>query len=89
MVKNLPEMRETWVQSWGWEDPLKKGMATHSSILAWRIPWAEELGGLSSYGHKQWDLTEQLACKKAIKIREEWVLEAKDEDPISKTSVKI
>ena len=52
MVKNLPEMRETWVQSWGWEDPLKKGMATHSSILAWRIPWAEELGGLSSYGHK-------------------------------------
>ena len=52
MVKNLPEMRETWVQFWGWEDPLKKGMATHSSILAWRIPWAEELGGLSSYGHK-------------------------------------
>ena len=53
MVKNLPEMWETWVQSWGRKDPLKKGMATHSSILAWRIPWAEELGGLSSCGHKE------------------------------------
>ena len=39
MVKNLPAMRETWVQSLGWEDPLEKGKATHSSILAWRIPW--------------------------------------------------
>ena len=39
LVKNLPVMRETWVQSLGWEDPLEKGMATHSSILAWRIPW--------------------------------------------------
>ena len=39
MVKNLPAMRETWVQSLGWEDPLEKGTATHSSILAWRIPW--------------------------------------------------
>ena len=38
LVKNLPAMRETWVQSLGWEDPLKEGMATHSSILAWRIP---------------------------------------------------
>ena len=42
MVKNLPVMQETWVQSLGWEDPLEKGMATHSSILAWRIPWTEE-----------------------------------------------
>ena len=40
LVKNLPAMRETWVQSLGWEDPLEKGKATHSSILAWRIPWA-------------------------------------------------
>ena len=40
LVKNLPVMRETWVRSLGWEDPLKKGKATHSSILAWRIPWA-------------------------------------------------
>ena len=43
-VKNPPAMRETWVQSLGWEDPLEKGMATHSSILAWRIPWTAEPG---------------------------------------------
>ena len=43
---NPPEMQETWVQSLGWEDPLEKGMATHSNILAWRIPWTEELGRL-------------------------------------------
>ena len=48
MVKNLPAMQETWVRSLGWEDPLEKGMATHSSILAWRIPWTEKLGGLQS-----------------------------------------
>ena len=46
MVKNLPAVQETWVQSPGWEDPLEKGMATHSSILAWRIPQTEEPGGL-------------------------------------------
>ena len=46
MVKNPPAMWETWVLSLGWEDPLEKEMATHSSILAWRIPWTEELGGL-------------------------------------------
>ena len=46
MVKNLPTMQETWVCSLGQEDPLEKGMGTHSSILAWRIPWAEEPGGL-------------------------------------------
>ena len=50
MVKNLPAMWETWVQSLGWGDPLEKGMATHSSILAWRIPWTEEPGGLQSVG---------------------------------------
>ena len=50
MVKNLPVMQETWVQSLGWEDSLEKGMATHSSILAWRIPWTEEPGGLQSMG---------------------------------------
>ena len=49
-VKNLPAMQETWVQSLGWEDPLEKGKATHSSILAWRIPWTEEPGGLQSMG---------------------------------------
>ena len=50
LVKNLPALRETWVQSMGWEDPLEKGMATHSNILAWRIPWIEEPGGLHSMG---------------------------------------
>ena len=44
-VKNLPAMQETWLQSLGWEDLLEKGMATHSNILAWRIPRTEELGG--------------------------------------------
>ena len=47
-VKNLPAMQETWIQSLGWEDPLEKGMATHSSILAWRLPWTEKPGGLYS-----------------------------------------
>jgi len=46
MVKNLPAMQETWVGSLGQEDPLEKGLATHSSILVWRIPWTEEPGGL-------------------------------------------
>ena len=46
MVKNLPAMQETRVQSLGWEDPLEEGMATHSSILVWRMPWTEGLVGL-------------------------------------------
>ena len=50
MVKNLPAIQETWVRSLGWEDPLEKGTTTHSSILAWRIPWTEEPGGLLSMG---------------------------------------
>ena len=50
MVKNLPATQETWVQSLGWEDPLEKGMATHSNLLAWRIPRTEEPGGLQSMG---------------------------------------
>ena len=68
-IKNLPAMRETWVPSLGWEDPLEEGMATHSSILAWRIPWTEEPGrlqfmGWQRVGHdyevnegQHWDLT--------------------------------
>ena len=48
LVKNLPAVQETWVPSLGWEDPLEKGMATHSSILAWRISWTEGPGGLQS-----------------------------------------
>ena len=50
MVKHLPTMRETRVQSLGWEDLLEKEMATHSSILAWKIPWMEQPGGLQSMG---------------------------------------
>ena len=50
MVKNPPAMWETWVQFLGWEDPLEEGMATHSSILSWRIPQTEELGELQSMG---------------------------------------
>ena len=50
MAKNLLAMRETWVPSLGGEDPLEEGMATHSSILAWRSPWTEEPGGLQSMG---------------------------------------
>jgi len=50
MVKNPPAMQETQVQTLGWEDPLEKGMTTHFSILAWRIPWSEEPGGLQSIG---------------------------------------
>ena len=46
LEKNLPAMQEAWVQSLGWADPLEKGMATHSSFLAWRIPWTEESGRL-------------------------------------------
>ena len=53
MVKNLPAMWETWVQSLGGEDPLEKLMVTHSSILAWRIPWTEELGRLQSMGSRR------------------------------------
>ena len=52
-LKNLPAMWETWVQSLGWEDPLEKEMATHSSILAWRIPWTEEPDGLQSTGSQR------------------------------------
>jgi len=52
-VKNLTAKQETWVRSLGWEDPLKEGMATHASILAWRIKWAEELGGLWSRGSQR------------------------------------
>ena len=51
LVKNPPAMRETWVQSLGWEDPLEKGKATHSSILAWRISWTIQLMGSQRVGH--------------------------------------
>ena len=53
LIKNQPAMRETWVRSLGWEDPLEEGMATHSSIVAWRIPWTEEPGRLQSTGSQR------------------------------------
>ena len=57
-LKHLPPMWETWIRSLGLEDPLEKEMATHSSILAWRIPWTEELGSYSPQGHRELDMTE-------------------------------
>ena len=51
LVKNLPAMQETWVRSLGWEDPLEKGKATHSSVLAWRIPWTIQSMGLRRGRH--------------------------------------
>ena len=59
-VKRPPAVWETWVRSLGREDPLEKEMATHSSILAWRIPWTEEPGGLQSTGRQESDTTERL-----------------------------
>ena len=63
LVKNLPAMRETWVQSLGWEDPLEKGKATHSSILAWRIPWTDSLWGSKA----ELDATEQLSLHLSLR----------------------
>ena len=60
MVKNLPVMQKTLVQSLGWGDPLKKEMAIHSSIRAWKIPWTEESGRLQAMVSKESDTTEQL-----------------------------
>ena len=53
MVKRLPAVWETWVRTLGWEDPLEKEMATHSSTLSWKIPWTEEPGGLQSMGSQR------------------------------------
>ena len=61
MVKNLPAMQETQVRSLGQEDPLEKGMETHCSILAWRIPWTKEPGGYSPWGGKESNTTERLS----------------------------
>ena len=67
MIKNLPAMWETQVQSLDWEDPLEKEMATHSSILAWKIPWTERcLAGYSPWGRKESDMTEPLSLSLAI-----------------------
>ena len=61
MVKNLPVVRETWVRTLGWEDPLEEGMATHSSILAWRIPMDREAWQATVYGVAESDTTEWLS----------------------------
>ena len=68
MVKNLPAKHETWVQSLGWEHPLEKEMATHSSILAWNIPWTEKSSGLQPMGSQrsQTRLSNNNICKKEI-----------------------
>ena len=74
-VKNLPAAQEMWVPPLGWEDPLEKGTATHSSVVAWSIPWTEEPGGLQSVGHKEWDTTERLThteCKYGSSSWAEW-----------------
>ena len=62
LVKNLPSMQETWVQSLGWEDSLEKGIATHSSILAWRIPWT-----VSPWDSRESDTTERLSLFSQVK----------------------
>ena len=69
MAKNLPAMQETQVWSLGWEDPLEKGMATHSSILTWRIPWTEEPSGLQSMGSKDLDMTEGLTFTFLLEVK--------------------
>ena len=60
MVNNPPAIQEIWVQSLGWEDPLEKGMTTHSDILAWRIQWTRSLAGFGPWGCNESDMTEQL-----------------------------
>ena len=74
MVTNLPAMWETWVRSLGQEDPLEKEMATHSSILAWRIPWQKSLVGYSPWGGKESDMTDQLTL---LVLRDQSLVTAK------------
>ena len=73
MVKNLLSMWEIWVWSMGWEDLLEKGKATHSTILAWKIPWTEEPGGLQSMGLHGSDTTEQLTTQHITRVLRMWV----------------
>ena len=67
-VKNLPAVLETPLRSPGWEDPLEKGMTTHSSVLAWNIPWTEEPGRLQSTGSQESDRTERLTRNIVIHV---------------------
>ena len=72
MVKDLPTIQETQIPSLGWEDPLEKGMATHSSISAWKIPWTEEPGSYSPWGGKESDTTERLTLSHFSKSKTIW-----------------
>ena len=75
-AKSPPAMQEMAVSSLGWEDPLEKGMATHSSILAWEIPWTDEPGGLQSMGSQRvghYLATEQQFKPKYFKVTDGWV----------------
>ena len=89
MVKNPPAMQETWVRSLGQEDPLEEGMATHCSILAWRIPWTEELGGLQSLGsqrvghdwatqHKHGTRSKRISCMNSFTCLMFWSFYSED-----------
>ena len=69
MAKNLPTVWESQVQSLDWEDPLEKGMETHSSILAWKVPWTEEPGRLQSWGRKETDTTEHTHTQPLLRSR--------------------
>ena len=66
LVKNPPAMQETWVRSLGWEDPLEKRKATHSSIVAWRIPWTV----YNPWGCKELDTIEQFSVTREVKVKE-------------------
>ena len=67
-----PAVQESWVRSLAWEDPLEKGMATHSSVLAWRIPWTEEPGGLQYMVSQKPDMTKQLTLSLSKDLIEIW-----------------
>ena len=67
-VNSLPAVWETWVQVLGWEDPPEEGMATHSCILAWRIPWIEQPGRLQSMGSQKWGMTEH-SCQQLLNLK--------------------
>ena len=97
-VKRLPTMQETWVRSLGWEDPLEKEMATHSSILAWKIPWTEKPGRLQSMGSQRvgqdWATSLHFRVQRASLVaqlvknppamRQTWVWSLGCEDPLEK-----
>ena len=68
LVKNLPAGQETWVRSLGWEDPLEKEMATHSTTLAWNISWTQKPGGLQSMGSQRVGTTEQLTLMVVLAV---------------------